>query len=74
MMERASQSPLGVRCTGKHSFPSRLRDGRRKNLVNILLSSAGDVYISPFLKLVPVLQLLLLIRHCHLGQINNNYD
>ena len=37
----------------------------RENLVKILLSTAYDVYISPFLKLVPVLQLLLLIRHCH---------
>ena len=30
--------------------------------------------ISPFLKLVPVLQLLLLMRHCHLRQVKNNCD
>ena len=63
-----------IRCTDKHAFPSRLRDGRRENLVKILLSPAGDGYISPFLKLVPALQLLLLIRQCHLRQIKNNSD
>ena len=69
-----SRDLFTIRCMGKHFFPSRLRDGRWENLVKILLSSAGDVYISPFLKLVPVLQLLLLISHCHLRQIKNNCD